>query len=415
MGLFDIFKNKKNGNQISDSDRSVNSHEDEVRDVVSKYFKPQEKKIDNILLCREIQSCCENTGARLEGGRVYFPEWNMYVRPEIMDLKSNMATVGYYLESADWDREIFECCSGLGQDTKTALGMAQGSFLFGILEALRMSAEGQTSEILESSFNGHTHSWDVSIGNIVGMGKTPDQGADVYWKVLREGIIKRLGNQKICYVKVYAADIGNGNIEGECRINNIVSEELSDIIRSMVRKWHNSEFGSQKQFFILRQDKETMLPYPYTEKDIITKTETAMVLFEKCLYDGQPFEQYSDSLNEVIGDSSLAYDLLHFIPEICAENAIPEPKYQETVTLLKDDRQYEIYRSQLASFYPISSGVFAALDKGVLRDANKVYKEYILRSSVCHALNGALSNGAKPEDLVMASLIFNVGEDYEIR
>lgn len=247
------------------------------------------------------------------------------------------------------------------------------------------------------------------------MGQNP-QNTDIetYWNTLKGHIAKRIGNQKMCYIKIFASNSGSGDITGECRINNIKSDELSKIVEDMARQWDTSKFGSHKQFFMLKQDKETLLDYPFTSKEIAEKTEIAMKLFENCKTDDD-YDNFPETLEKVIGDKSLAYELYSFIPEFCAENAFNEIHYPETVSMYINGESRKYYKTQLASYYAILNGVFATLDKGVLNDTNQVYKNYIYTSSLCKALNAALSNGSKIENLGSPCIMYNMENDYIVR
>lgn len=360
---------------------------------------------------------CFDIESNIQDGMVILPKWNISIYPRIDEMSEKIVTSHYYISSTEWDEPLFECSTGIGNTQKDALGMSQGSFLFGITDAIMHMINDENSKELQTEFAGHEHSWKVYVGNIVGMGQTPaDIDADCYWNALRDQIAKRIGNRKLCYVKIYGANDGNGNIIGECRINNIKSDELSGIVADMVRKWDNTQFGSQKQFFMIKQNEETYIEYPFTISEIKDKTELAMKLFEKCETE-EEYDKFPDTLLTITdGDSSLAWELYSFIPEICGSNAFNKLKYPETVLMNFCGETHKYYLTQLYSYYPIVDGVFRVLNRGILNDTNKTYREYISVSSVYSLICAAREKGRDLEaDGGEMSTIYNPDDDYIVR
>ncbi len=148
------------------------------------------------------------TKAEIDGDTIYCPEWNIRIIPQAEQVTENSALLNFYLTNPEWDETLYECCVGMGGDTRTAIGMACGSFLFSFMQGIAQMQNRTDFEALKSSFAGKAHRWKVYKSNIVGMGEdvgdiTANHSA--YWNLLKEHIIKRLGNQSLCYVKIYAA------------------------------------------------------------------------------------------------------------------------------------------------------------------------------------------------------------------
>lgn len=353
----------------------------------------------------------------IEGNRLVLPEWNISVIPKVAEIRENYCNTYYYVLSPDWDMPLYECSVAMGADMKSAMGMAQGGFIFGIGNAIGAMMRDENARELETEFAGNKHKWKVYLGNIVGMGKVPQQAeADIYWKALQEGIAKRIGNQKLCYVKIYGATIGDGTYTGECRINDVKIDELSEIVEEMVKAWGTTEFGSHKQFFMIKQEKETTLDYPFTWEEIAQKTEIAMKLFEDCKTE-EEYEVLEQSIEQAVGDRDLAWELYAFIPEICAQNAFDKIKYPETVAFYNGGNSIQYYKTQLASYYAILDGVFKTFGSGVLKDTDNVYREYISVSSIGRAICSAKEKGCDLEQEEGGQLctMFNPEEDYKIR
>lgn len=350
-----------------------------------------------------------------EDGIIRLPEWNISIQADVSEMNKSVITTTYYISSPYWDETMYECSSGMGENHYNALGMSQGSFLFGIMDTVMKMMNNENPLDFQSEFAGNKHSWSAYVGNIVGMGDTPkDSDPNVYWNALKDHIAKRIGNQKICYIKIYGANIGNGEVIGECRINNVKSDELSDIVAEIVKTWDTSQFGSHKQFIILKQSEETYIPQPFTKEDIVKATESAMILFEKI--ENDEYEHFPQMLEDLVGDKNLAWELYSFIPEICAMHAFNKIKYPETILMNYNNENHEYYTTQLFSYYAIFNGVFSAFNNGVLKDTDKTYMEYISVSSVFSAICSAKEQGYDLEESGGSfCTIYSPDDDYIAR
>ncbi|MBS4784785.1 MAG: hypothetical protein KH009_01600 [Clostridiales bacterium] len=245
---------------------AVCEEEAEKRELTARYLADpmnEQLALDYLLRCDLHGSLM--TPDVLENGRICLPEWRLTLRPEVEQLQPNAVSLNFYLSSPDWDDPLFECSVALGADTHQALGLASGSFRFSFLQGIaRMAAGEEPHEELDTTFAGAPHHWSVYLSNVVGLGNSPQlEGPQVYWNALRDGILRRLGNQKLCYVKVYGAKV-NGEVTGECRIDDVKSEELSAVVAKLVESWEVEDFASHKMFFFLRQREDTILPNPYS-------------------------------------------------------------------------------------------------------------------------------------------------------
>lgn len=354
----------------------------------------------------------------LQTDSVYVPRWELFIRPEAVQLTDASAVIYLYISAKGWGGvELFECTVGMGRDTLQAIGQAMSSFLFGMWDGLRaMLSQWQPRELV-SAFGGQKHQWSVYLSNIVGIGQTP-QSADIspYWEALSGEIAQRIGNQPFCYVKIYGAKDGE-DITGECRINNIRSEVLSQRVADMIAQWDTEGFGSHKQFFFIRQAEESRLPYPWTKGEIMEKTQQAVALLHQLMLKEQT-EDWAKALEEAIEDDQLATELYLLLPEICAEDYYQAISYPETVTFnWGDDREETVYKTQLMAYYPIYEALFEGFEHGVFAGyENEVYSHLIGRSAIHSVVCDAREQGADLEkDGGSLSLIFNPGKTYQIR
>lgn len=199
----------------------------------------------------------------LEGDHIYIPEWKLTIRPHVAQWSEQSVMLQFHLSSPKWDRDIYETSAGIGSGAHNALGMAIGGFAFTLMQGIASMEKDRNPDELHTTYGDTAHRWKVYKSDIIGVGESSaDMRNTPYWETLKDGIAKRVGNQKLCYIKIYGAKNGD-TITGECRINNIPSPELGQIVAEMAGKWQVEGFASQKQFIFLLQSEETYSPYPY--------------------------------------------------------------------------------------------------------------------------------------------------------
>lgn len=357
-------------------------------------------------------------GAVLQAETVYLPRWQLTIRPLAAQLTEQSAVIYLYISAADWGGlELFECTVGMGKDTVQAIGQAMASFLFGMWNGLQAMLEENAPRELVSHFAGREHRFAVYLSDIVGIGQTPEMhDVSIYWQTLAEEIAQRVGDQPLCYVKVYAAKNGS-EITGECRINDVRSEELSQRVAELAAQWDTEGFGSHKQFFFLRQAEETRSDYPWTRDELKEKTRAAVRLLHE-LIEAERQELWAEALDETAGDEDLSTELYLFLPEMCAENYFQAITYPETVTFTwEDGRKETVYKTQLMAYYPLYEALFQGFDNGDFAGyENEVYSHLIGRSATYNVVMEAKEKGADlAKDGGRITLIFSARDTYQIR
>ncbi|MBQ7776470.1 MAG: hypothetical protein IJ379_14100 [Lachnospiraceae bacterium] len=357
----------------------------------------------------------------VENDHIYLPDWKLTITPAIQQLTEKSAVLDFYLWHPDWRMTIYECCASPGKDMHTALGLATGSFLFGIMQGITTMFAKENPRTMETEFAGKPHSFQVYLSDIVGMGESPQtENVDFYWNLLKDDIRKRMGNQRFCYVKVYASVV-NGKQICECRINDVISDELSEKITKATANWPASYYASHKQFFFIEQDAATIQPYPYHgeagEKEFIGKVLKAVQLFHAS--DTQEaFDTLQERLVAELGDATLATECRLFLPEICAERAgADKVKFSETIDLLlPNGAKNTFYKHQLTDYYALENTLFTIFQQGIFgEETNAIYQELVGTSAICNVLNQMLEKGSQLENCQLTALLFHVDEQFEIR
>ena len=376
--------------------------------------EPMQRILDSIRDCLTVS--CEK-----QDNCIVIPEWHMTIAPAIEQLDDRIAVINFHLFCPEWDEPLFECCATCSKDADTAIGMAVGSFLFCFMQGVSAMQQGDDPERVESSFAGYDHRWKLFKSNNVGMGEST--GETRFWDMLRDHIIKRLGNQKLCYVKVFASKaVGKNDVQvtGEVRINDIPSPELGKQIEQTASEWNVEQFSSQKQFFFLKQDLDTTVADRYSSAkgrtEIAEKMKVALEMFNACETEEQHNAMYV-TLAERLNDVTLADELLSFLPEIAAENAFSQMQFSEQIKISVGGAEpVECYKSQLSDYYPIQKTLFALFSSGVFgNETDNIYRKLIGCSSIYNCVRQLEEKGGRLEDCRLTSLLFNTSKDFVIR
>ncbi len=352
---------------------------------------------------------------RVEGNAILLPRQGVRILPQVEQISQRGAVVNLWLEAPQWGKRLFECSVGMGSSPSQALGLSASSFIFSFLEGVMRMEDRVEPRELETLFDGKAHRWELYPSNIVGLGSAPQPEGQVWWELLGEDIQRRLGNQRVCYVKIYGAKV-DGQVTGECRVDDIKSEELSAKVAQAVERWP----AGQKQFFFIRQQEETILPYPYEgaegERRLRSALGEAVRMFMACRTE-EDYDQYSQRLGERIGDETLADECLTFLPELCAANAFPQLQAAETVEICREGRPPEtVYKNQLADYYPLWTLLLQLFQEEELgADPDAIYREYVGYSSTCNVVRQMEQQGSRLEDCRLASLLCQMGSGFQLR
>ena len=355
-------------------------------------------------------------------GSIVINKWNIFINANIDNLTDKSAVINYYISSPNWDRNIFECCASAGKDTNTAIGISNGSFVFGIMTGIKAMNEGKLLDEAETEFAGKKHKWKVYTSNLVNIGndnKTP-KNVNTYWNMFKDDILMRIGNQKICYIKIYGAKARNNYSIGELRINDVNIPELSNKMNEHVKTWEETDFASDKQFFFLVQDDETYTPYPHTDEEIMNYVQQ----YANIVLNSEETEDYYDKLGDLAEnltkDYSLASDLFLFLPEICADNEFYNELHSgERVNFHFETSNAFVYKTQLHTYHLIGGYLFELFRSGAFNGReNELYARFINMSAGYNIYSQIKADYEKKNqklENLEVNISFNVDDDYEIR
>jgi len=365
---------------------------------------------------------------KAEGGAIILPNTGARMTiPRAMvggDDTTAPAALHVLVEHPSWDRPFFDVVSGLGSTSDEGLGRAILNLCLHVVHLIDHGEEPVGE--FETRWAGARHRWQVLTGYSILTTFDKDASepppSENYWPMFSEAIKQRLGNQAVSYLKVFGA-LMNGRTIAEVRFNNVVSPDMSDILREHIRENWPSRNLTSKQIIWLQQDPDTRLPYPYTAADFRRFVVEAGRLFlqmsgEDGNYDSRgnfDRNKYRHRLTGIFGDPSLAAELVQFLPEIVCTAAYPQVALQETATLKRDVGSEEVINTnQLACWAHMTAAVDAEWCEGLTREVIMALAAYSASGDILQQITRDKIE-VSPEKPVHMSMTYSVGESYRMR
>lgn len=387
-------------------------------------FEKQDNFDIEVLICESLIDYCaqHNIVTECISNELHFINLDIVLRPTIMQLNSQSVLLCFELTSEQWDKSIIENSAGMGVDTAQALANALESFSSACLEGLLyMLSEQSCYENCTSTFMGHEHKWQVYLSDLVSIGEAPDiEEAQYYWDELKEMLLPRLGNQRFCYIKVFASK-SFGSVFCECRIDNVLSNDVTQLLVKMTKHWSTQKFASHKMFFFLKQDENTVLPsdlfLPPKQKELNYQVNVALRLFGQCSSQ-EEYEQLPLQLQEIIPDKVLALELYYFLPEICTQLMLPEISFSDAISLfIGDNKPINIHIHQLTDYLPIYRALTNLMTDNPSDELKEAFKLCSFYSSAFNVINQVLNESpeTKLTDLSGLTTCYFVPPSFEIR
>lgn len=397
-----LFKGKKDKNHM-DSNNFYNTQENE--NALNNSDLTNEQKVLNILI-----NSVENSV--LESNSLFVTDIKLKIEVHVPQATKNMAQVIFVLKHNLFNEEFIESSAGVGNTTDIALQQATISFCVSALCGITHALKNENGQNFESEFNKKTSKFKLYKSCISAQGeKKVQQNPIDYWEVINNEIKNRLGIKPVYWVKIYLSKTAN-SVNCECRINGIVSNNITKILNKIAEEWDiETALYSEKQFFVLIQDKETYTQYKFSKEQVVHCTLKALDLFKLC-DTNEKYENLYYQFIKMCNDPSLACDLFNFVPEIFCKFIFPEAQYAENMTLCSSTENITLFKDKLTSY----NWIYQTIDNEIRRGSfnNDEFRTIVNCSASFNAINKALNDGSKIEDLLMCPLSFSICEDYII-
>lgn len=157
---------------------------------------------------------------------------------------------------------IQESLIGVGntfaEKAESAISNYLGSTFAPILSSL--NGEHHPEHNLQTNTGGKEIPWHLTLGDLMVQGQWSHVPPEDYlYLSLKAKIHAQLTESTFNWVKLYISKMANGEITGECRINNKVWEEGTKALAEIAKTWVlHGRFQGLKQFMVFRRvDEET--------------------------------------------------------------------------------------------------------------------------------------------------------------
>lgn len=354
--------------------------------------------------------------AERDGQGIVFPEQGLRLTAQVQRLNGAndrfSAEMLFVLHHAFFDEPLCEYVAGIGDTAEQAIQRGTEQFWAVVLLSV-LAAFGCTGDhIVETELLGEKYRFRrTCTTNILSMGAENPVRRDM-WELVENEIPKYLGRKKAYWVKLFACCI-NGEYNNEVRVNGAVFPELTEVLDAYVSTWENTEaFHSEKEFLLLLREGE--LPDDgLRSAEIIDLTAAVCPMLAK-IRDDASNEKIMRSIYALCGgDSSLAWNMRNFIPEVCA-SIITSLKMGDSCTINCGEKDsIEVMYSQIKSYGYIEQGVMKYLNE------SKPSQNEVLRIAGLSAVLGIVQqlseknvdkNSVKP-----LRMVYNAFDGYEIR
>jgi hypothetical protein len=273
------------------------------------------------------------------------------------DPNGSYAGVDFHMKSPQWDREISDSQSVMATSQEEALRQVSVVFYKCLLLPLLGSVKPENIKNVNNSFEGKEHRYEVRLGPVANQvhGDSQPPSVTCFWDILKDELVKRLGNGKLYVIKVYCASV-SGSVTTQVQVNGVPINALSQLLIAHASKWEDQPIASQKQFIVFKQDEETWSPYRYTQAEFIEKFKVAVNIYGNALLEFEPPAKPTivKRVAESTGDLTLAKEIVSFTPEICAMVALSkQAKICDEVVINKKP----VYVTQIPPFIYIANAI----------------------------------------------------------
>lgn len=358
-----------------------------------------------------------------QGDSLYIPNFDLLLTPNIEQMSNTGIGIEFNMYIKKLDKYLYEYSSGMGGDITTAVGMSMSSFLISFLNTFEIMYNKCNPINITTEFAGNEHNWDVYLGNVTGMGTPGEDGkgssATYYWDIIKDDIIKRLGNQKMVYVKIYAAGLPENSI-GEVRFDDVAIPELSEQVRKLAEKWNVEQFGSEKQFIFIEQNPSTITPSQYDGSEGRKKMRDYVLEYLKMFKNTTSKEQYYNLVKDFgdkIGDKVLANECFGFLPEIATIRALGDQIVvsDQIQFSLPDNKTLMTYSTQLSDYLMMENCLIDIIRSGELgEETKKVWEDLICKSAIYNVFVQAQEAKGKITPK-LTTVLYNVNNDFVLR
>ena len=379
------------------------------------FFKKKKKEPENLkeessLVYQYLSKLYED--GEIQMGAFVIPEHQIYIYADILGGDETMVQIVFQIHHESLEDPIIDPVCGLGMNYEECIKDACDNFnrhdiklLIGALE------KDKTQTVIIKTLE--NHAFDFYASKVSLHGKREGIMIESFWDMLQEQILKRLGNKHCYWIKIYCAKMGRKS-DVEVRINDVLSKELSDLLKDYVNNWDCIDaYHTEKQSFLFYQKDDTYTPPVFTKEQIVTYTKKAIQMYEKC-EDKEAYKKLRIQLIKLCKDESMGMELFGFIPELYCKHVFSDLECGEQLFLIrKGEPTVELYQSQVRSFSYIDETIRKYLKN---ENPSQALIEQIAQFSANYrAIQKALDDGDDIKELYTPGIGYFVKENYILR
>lgn len=383
--------------------------------------KNQEENDDDIILqILKEEVNLKNIQSEIVNNELVIHDYHIFIKARVGNKTQHQNAVvlqlDFIVKQENFDTEIIESVAGIGSGNNIydAIRNGTASFVSNVLEVIAESfCDTHNPELdFETVLGDSVQVWHPKIGELHTQGYRDIDTVDNsrIFNILKDEIIMRLGTKRFYWIKVYISSQADGEIITRCTFNNEPFLKAQQKMEEYAKSWNTgNQFKGEKQFILIRQCDKTWKQGKYNYENLRKYVFGAIELFENCSTQAE-WEVLFERIAKLTGDIDLAIELYSFVPEVYCEITLPEIQYSDEIVLIKPDgSKTTVFLSQLSSLAFIKRLIREKLQFGFDKDK---YNRVLFQSATFKAINDALIQGAKLENLVISPLTINVNEDY---
>lgn len=369
-------------------------------------------KFDEIYVLQIVQGNHENT--EIIGNELHFTDYNFTIEATIEQANNinNVvsAQVIFRIRHQSFDEDMLESVAGVGKEAMDAYRAAAESFAVCVLPSIVASFGCTEGEVIENELAGKKHIYKKACANPVLMAGTGNSEATELWKLVKDEIPGYLGTKKVYWLKLFTSCY-NGRATAEARLNGIVYPELGVKLLEYTKNWSDKKnFHSEKQFIVFIQDDSTYEECYYTRSQIREWTHKLIDELQKQdVKEQNAYNIVTKLMSEVTGSEELARELVRFVPEIYTR-LIFRTGESDNLLIVRGDDRFNIKKSQLRSYSYMEAAVFEYLV--VNKPQGEESMKVMFRAASLAAIDKAVKEGAKIEDIILTGSAYTVKKDY---
>ncbi len=409
MGLFN--KSKKNREKLSEKNNIIRADAIAASPVPVK----QKSTVSVSQLLEIVKEKCD--GAQWQGDKhLVYKDVDLSLTVKIGECGGAgnrfSAQLLFVLEHPYFDDELVESSVGVGSSIDEAMKIAAESFCASVLTFIIAALKCTGEETITTTIDGNEHIFHIPCTRAIHhYGLKSDKPADL-WNIVKNRIPQYLGTKKAYWIKLYSSYTGQ-NSACEVRINGIVYPDITDLLyKAAAVKDNSATFSSDKQFILLIQDDSTYKSCPFDIEQVRELTWEAIEKM-KTIHDKETHKSVFEDIRESTPITSLGRELCAFIPEIYSQVIVNYRDSDGIMPVIDRNVKSTVYmKSQIRSYGYIQYAIYRYLEK--YRPSSEENIKILTLSAKFGAVNKAVGDGAKLEDLRMSALGYPVDEDYVI-